>query len=154
MAAHGGDQFDRREGGVSDDDDQPVRQPALDLENALAGPVCERLVTFALGVIVALRGGQYRQERQGPAPVAEGQWDHGHEGKPAQAARLDEMAVRGAHRIAVDAARRDLLAPAPLDGVVDADDDRPVRQETFEDYHQQLAGNGPAVPARLAEHMM
>jgi hypothetical protein len=39
--AHGGDQFDRREGGVSDDDDQPVRQPALDLENALAGPVCE-----------------------------------------------------------------------------------------------------------------
>jgi hypothetical protein len=43
------------------------------------------------------------------------------------------MAVGGAHRIAVDAARRDLLAPAPFDGVVDADDDRPSWQQPFED---------------------
>jgi hypothetical protein len=64
------------------------------------------------------------------------------------------MAVGGAHRIAVDAARRDLLAPAPFDGVVDADDDRPSWQQPFEDQGQQLAGDDPAVPVRLAEHMV
>jgi len=54
------------------------------------------------------------------------EWNHGHERKPAQAARLDEMTVRGAHWVAIDAARGDLAAPAPLDRIVDSDDYRPL----------------------------
>ena len=46
------------------------------------------------------------------------------------------------------------FAPAPLDGVVDADDERSRGQEPIEDHRQQLAGDGAAVPARLAEHMV
>ena len=34
-----GDQLDRREAGVGHDNDERVWQPALELENALAGPV-------------------------------------------------------------------------------------------------------------------
>jgi hypothetical protein len=37
--------------------------------------------------------------------------------------------MAGAHRIAVNAARLDLRTPAPLNGVVDADHNRPGRHE-------------------------
>ena len=36
----------------------------------------------------------------------------------AQAARLDEMTVRGAHRVAIDAARGNLAAPVVFDRVI------------------------------------
>jgi hypothetical protein len=131
MAADGGDQFHRCEAGVGDDDDddEPIGQPAPDLENALPGPAHQCLVTPPVGFVVMLRRRQDGEERQGPAPYRPRQRNHHHEGKPAQAAGLDEMAVRGAHRIAVDAARRDFLAPAPFNGVINADDDRPGRQQ-------------------------
>src|ERR1700752_4275237 len=62
--------------------------------------------------------------------------------------------MRGAHWIAIDTTGGNLGAPTPLDSVVDADDQRAVGQEPLEDLCQQLAGNGPAVPARSAEYMV
>ena len=64
------------------------------------------------------------------------------------------MTMRGAHGIAVDAARRDLVAPAALDGVVNADHDRAVGREPVEDHQQQFAADGGAVPSRPAEHVV
>src|ERR1700739_4668896 len=52
MAADGSDQFDRGEAGIGDDDDEPVGQPAPDLENALPGPVRQGLVTPPMGFVV------------------------------------------------------------------------------------------------------
>jgi hypothetical protein len=48
----------------------------------------------------------------------------------------------------------DLGTPAPLDGVVHANDQRVLGQELIEDHHQQFAGNSPLFPACLAEHMV
>ena len=64
------------------------------------------------------------------------------------------MTVRGAHGIAVNAARGDLVAPAALDRVVDADHDLSAGGEPVEDQQQQLARDSGAVPSRSAEHMM
>ena len=62
--------------------------------------------------------------------------------------------MRGAHGIAVDAARRDLVAPAAFDGVVNADHDPSGGQEPVEDHQQQFAADGGAVPSRSAEHVV
>lgn len=68
--------------------------------------------------------------------------------------RLDEMAVRGAHRIAVDPARLDLGTPASLDGVVDADHHLARRQEGVEHLGKKLVRDGASVPARPAQHLV
>src|ERR1017187_6120864 len=46
----------------------------------------------------------------------------------------EKLAMRGAHRVAIDAARSDLAAPTAFDCVVDSDHHRPGRQEPVEDH--------------------
>src|ERR1019366_2055358 len=154
MTANCGDQIERRETGVGDDDDLAIRQPSPNLENGLAGPIRQLLVTVIACDVVTFGGGQNGQEGQGPAPPRPWNGNHGHEREPALAARLDEMTVRGAHWVAIDAARGDLAAPATLDRIVDPDHHRPGGQEPVEDHRQQRAGDGATVPSRLAEHIV
>src|SRR3712207_8509348 len=52
---------------------------------------------------VPLRGRQGGQERERPDPTGPGDRNQQHQAEPAQAAGLDEVALRGAHRITVDA---------------------------------------------------
>jgi hypothetical protein len=77
-------------------------------------------------------------------------------GQPAQTAGLDEVSLRGANRIAVDAARADFLPPAPLDGIVDANHHGGVRaQESGDQQAQQPACDGTRRPYSLVvEHTM
>ena len=49
-----------------------VGQPAAQLQDHLAGPVGELLVRTALSLIIAFRGCQHRQERQGPVAAGQG----------------------------------------------------------------------------------
>jgi len=66
-------------------------------------------------------------------------------------AGFDEMPVRGADRIAIDAARGNLMPPTALDGVVETDHHRPRRQKVADDHPEQLAGDGALLQrARLS----
>jgi hypothetical protein len=64
------------------------------------------------------------------------------------------MAMRGAHWIAVDAARLDLGAPASLDRIVDADHHLARGQEGVEHLGKELVRDGASVPARPAQHLV
>lgn len=77
-----------------------------------------------------------------------------HEAQPAQAAGLDEMPVAGAHRIAIDAARGDAGTPAPLDGIVDADDHWPLRHQGGDNRIEQGSGQRAALPAPAVQHLV
>ena len=68
-----------------------------------------------------------------------------HGGKPAQAAGFDEVSLGRTDRIAIDAASADLGAPAPFDGVVEADlDDWGAgRHEGLYQHNKQLARRDP-----------
>ena len=154
IAANRADQIERREAGVGDDDDTALGRPSANLENGLASPVGQLLVSTPVGGGVAFGRGEDGEKRQSPASPGPWHGNHGHHGEPAQAAGLDEVTMRGAHGIAVDAARRDLVAPAALDGVVDADHDPSGGREPVEDHQQQFAADGGAVPSRPAEHVV
>jgi hypothetical protein len=73
------------------------------------------------------------------------------EAHPAQTARLDEVGIRGAHRVAVDALGSDAPAPAPLDGVIDGHHERSLRHEGINDQPQEDACPGSRRPRSLAE---
>src|SRR5215208_4423627 len=78
-------------------------------------------------------------------------WDRGeqHERQPAQTRRLDEVTMRGADRIAIDAACRNPCAPSALERIVETDHHRSCRHEGPDQRREQTASNlaaGPAVP--------
>jgi len=64
VTANCGDQIERRETGVGDDDDLAIRQPSPNLENGLAGPIRQLLVTVIACDVVTFGGGQNGQEGQ------------------------------------------------------------------------------------------
>ena len=76
-----------------------VGQPATQLEDNLPGPVGEFLGPPALALIVAFRGGQGGQHRQGPDPPRPGDEGQPHQADPAQAVGFDQVAIAGAHGI-------------------------------------------------------
>src|ERR671929_69543 len=152
--AHVSQQFDRREAAVRHGDDPPLRQPARGLQQHLTCPVGQPLVPPAVFPAPALRGREHDQERQTPDASGPGHRGQQHDAQPAQAAGLDEMAVAGADRIAVDAAGLDLRPPAPLDGVVDGDHDRTLRHEGGHEQEQEAMRDGTRGPACQAEHAM
>ena len=69
-----------------------------------------------------------------------------HHGEPAQPAGFDEVAVRGACRVAVDSTRLDLAAPSSFEGVIKTDDDGAIGNKGADQQPQQAAGDMP--PAR------
>ena len=72
-------------------------------------------------VVMPLRGRQRGQDRQRPGAGRPGDRHQQHQADPAQPAGLDEVAVAGAHRVAVDALGGDPLAATPFQRVVDAE---------------------------------
>ena len=69
----------------------------------------------------SLRRGEKCQNRQGLDAFRPWQRREHHETEPAQTACLDKMTVAGTNWIAIDPARGDLWAPAPLNRVIQAD---------------------------------
>ena len=108
------------EAAVAQQHDLAPGQPAACLQGHLPRPVGQLLVPPAALAAVALRGGERGQERQRPDAPGPGDRGQQHQAEPAQAAGLDEVALRGADRVAVDALGADALAAAALDRVVDA----------------------------------
>ena len=67
MAADRGEQAQRREAAVGDEDEAAIGQPAFGLQDGLPRPVGQRLVPLAMGLAPARGWGKHGQERQRPA---------------------------------------------------------------------------------------
>ena len=155
IASDGGEELDGGKRGVADDDDAAARQPAVDLQSGLAGPVQQRLGRAWLAGIEAL--GRRKHGEKGQAHDAAGPRyvDQQLRGQPAQATGLDEVSLGGADRVTIDAAGADLVPPAPLDGVVDANDHGGIGAEEAGDQQaQQPACDRARRPHRPVQHAM
>ena len=147
-------QRDGRKAAVGHRDHPPPRRPTGDLRQHLARPARELFVApVALGS-VSLGGRQHGQEGQTPDPPGPGHGREQHDAEPAQAAGLDEMPGAGADRVAVDPPRRDPGAPAPLDGVVEADHHRTVRHEGGDQQPQEPVREGARAPVPVAQRAL
>src|ERR1019366_3351328 len=102
VTANCGDQIERRETGVGDDDDLALWQPSPNLKNGLASKIGQLFVTAPVCGMVTFGGRQNGQEGHGPASPRPWNGNQGHHREPTQAARLDEMTVRGADWVAID----------------------------------------------------
>ena len=117
-----------------------LRQPAAQLHDHLPRPVGELLVAASLLLVVPRRWRQHREHRQGPMASGPGYVAQPHQGDPAQAAGLDQLAPAGTHRVTVDAQEFDFRAAPPLQGFVDAEDQRAIALiQILEQQHQQDA---------------
>ena len=147
-------EIQRGEAAVAQQHDLAPGQPAACLERHLPRPVGQLLVPPAALAAVALRRCQRGQERQRPDAPRPRDRGQEHQAQPAQAAGLDEVALRGADRVAVDALGADPLAAATLDRVVDAQQHRAARGEGGDQEAEQQAGRRTGVPGGAVEHPM
>ena len=117
-------------------------------------------VSFLCWRLPGLCSCQYRSEgartvRNGKAQQrpAQGIFRQQHEREPAQAARLDEVAMRRAHRISIDATNLDPRSPSPFYGIVEADHHRiVVANEGIDEQAEQAAREPRLEPYVPVEH--
>ena len=132
-----------------------VGQPAAQLQDHLPGPVSELFVAASALPVVAFRGRQHGKKGQGPIASRPGDMAQPHQGNPAQATGLDQVAPAGTHRIAVDAQGFDFRTAAPFQGFVDAEDQRTISLvQVLEQQHEQDASRLTGRPHRPIEHLM
>ncbi len=106
-------------------------------------------------LMVALRGGQHREERQAPDALRPGNRGQEMHGEPAQSARLDEVALARPHRVAIDPFGCDLRPPAPFNRVIHPHHHDGVgRHEGGDQEAEQDPTEGVTRPARPVEHPM
>ena len=132
-----------------------LRQPAAQLQDHLPRPVGELFMAASALPVVACRGRQHGEKGQGPIASRPGDLAQPHQGDPAQAAGLDHLRPAGAHRIAVDAQGFDFRAATPLQGFVDAEDQRTIALvQMLEQQHEQDASRLTGRPHRPIEHLV
>src|SRR5262245_27964745 len=117
--------FQGRTTAVRPKDDLTTRQPAPHEPDDLPGSFQQGLMAAALLCIEALGGAQHGHKGQGPDPVGPCDGGQHHTPEPAQATDFDNISMRGAYGITVDAFRGNLIAAAAFDGVIQAKDDAP-----------------------------
>src|SRR5215510_3115826 len=126
---------------VADEDKLPIRQPSSDQLDDLPGAIGQPLMPALLPSVIALGWAQNRQERQSPDAARPRDLDQEHRTQPAEPARLDEMRLRRANRIAIDPFGLDLCPAPAFDGVIDPDDQFATRSESLA-RHAQAGGDG------------
>jgi len=137
---------------ISDDDQQPVRQPAPQLHDHLSAPIGYLLVRARSSFIVAFRRRQAVQEGQSPHPSRPGNRRQQHQTQPTQPTRLHEVRLARAHWVAIDALRFDLGASSALECGVEGADDRSFGHERLHQQLQQCSAQRPTRPHRAVEH--
>jgi hypothetical protein len=120
----------------------------------LTRPEGERLVAAPPLLGVALGGGERGQERQRPPPARPGQGDQPPPAHPAQPVHFDAVAAAGADRVPVDAGGGDLGPTPALDGLVDAQHQRPFARKGGDQQSQQEATGAQTRPDGPAEDPM
>ena len=132
-----------------------LRQPAAQLQDHLPRPVGEFFMAASALPVVACRGRQHSEKGQGPIASRPGDLAQPHQGDPAQAAGLDHLRPAGAHPVAVDAQGFDFRAATPLQGFVDAEDQRTIALvQMLEQQHEQDASRLTGRPHRPIEHLV
>src|SRR5829696_10272395 len=125
--------------------------PAPYQQEQLPRPLGYLLVASALLGSITLRRSQDAQEGQGPHPRSPRDLHQQYHAHPPQSAALHEVFMAGTHRIAVDALGGDLLAPASLQRLVDAHNQRiSFGHEHLYQQPQQDATYLPTRPASAA----
>src|SRR5215813_13823899 len=81
-------------------------------------------------------------------------FDQEHRAQPTETTRLNEVGVRGANRVAVDAFGFDLLPAAAFDRVVNPDDQFAPRSDGRDQHSQQHLRGLKRRPPRAIEHTM
>src|SRR5215475_3924841 len=137
---------------VANEDNLPIRQPSSDQLDDLPGAIGQALMPALLPLVIALGWAQNRKERQSPDATCPRDLDQKHRTKPAEPARLDEMRLRRANRIAIDPFGLDLLSAPAFDRVVDPDDQFATRSESHDRHSQQYSGSLKRRPTRAIEH--
>src|SRR6185369_7144720 len=95
-----------------------------------------------------------RKERQRPDTLGPSDLREQHTAKPTQPAGFDEMGLRRAHRIAVDAFGSDFVTASSLDGVVNTKDERPGRDEGRNQQAKQKATGAQRRPDGAIQNAM
>lgn len=140
---------------VGDGHDVALRIPVPHQQQQLPGPFGHLLVALTLLFGVAFGRSQRREEGQGPHPPGPRDRGQKRHADPSQAAGLHEVAVAGTHRVPVDALRFDLLSPAPLQRLIDAQDERfSFGHESLHEQPQQHTARLPARPVGAAQDPM
>src|SRR3982750_956885 len=103
---------------------------------------------------IAFARSQASQKRQGPGASGPRNGGHQQQADPTQAARLHEMRVGTAYRIAVDAFGLDPFPTATLDRIVDAQHNRTGGHEPFYQQSQQKTARFTATPTSTAQNTM
>ena len=143
MVANRGEEFDGCERAVGDQDNMAIGEPTVDLQGGLTRPMEQHLGCPRLVGIEAFGGGEKGEKGNAMMRSAHGIFHQQHGGKPARALALTKCSFNN-RRIAIDAASADLGAPAPFDGVVEADHDWGAgRHEGLYQHNKQLARRDP-----------
>lgn len=133
----------------------PAERTATAPGGELQAEVQQRLAPAFLCSVEPFRRYERGQEQEHPdASRPRERGEQHQQADRAQAARLDESAMRRAHRIAAGAAGVDALTPAPLARVVQVDDHRAARREGPHQMCEQDAGCAPGGPRCRAQHAL
>jgi hypothetical protein len=131
-----------------------VWQPALRLEYYLTRPIGKSFRPASPLFPVPFGGSQHGQKRQCPHTLGPRNLSQEHEAEPAQPTGFDEMRIRRAHRIAIDAARFDLASPTPLDRVIQAQHQWPLRDKGGYQHAHQYQTSLTAIPRSAVQNSM
>jgi hypothetical protein len=147
-------QIQDSETAIADEDKIPVRRPSSYQSNDLPGAIGQPLMPSLLPLVKALGRAQNRRERQAPDAACPRDLDQEHRTQPAEPARLDEMRLRGANRIAIDAFSLDLRSAPAFDRVVNPDDQFAAWSKGRDQYSEQHLRSPQRRPSRTIEHAM
>ncbi|QCO07263.1 hypothetical protein D3867_35785 (plasmid) [Azospirillum argentinense] len=118
----------------------PTRQPVVQAQQDDARPSGGRPIAPPLRFAPGAARHQGAQHRQAPDAAGERDLDQQHGGHPAQPATGDRLLCRGPDGIVAMAGGTDVGAAAPFEGMIDPDDDRPMRDEGLDQGVQQSEG--------------
>ena len=106
-------------------------------------------------LVIAFRGRQHGEKRQGPVPTGPGDVSQPHQGHPTQPTGLDGVTPTGAHGISVDPQGADPWTLAALQGLVDAEDQRAIASvQMLEQQPEQDIGCLQWRPGCPVQHVM
>ncbi len=139
----GGQQVECGIRAIGDHDQGAIRPGAPDGQQQRPRPRGQGLVPPPVRLVVARGGGAGRQAGEGPGACRPGNGHQPQQTQPAPPARLEAVVVAGAHRVALDPLGGDRGAAAALDGLVDAEDERALRDEGGDSLRTAASDGGP-----------
>lgn len=134
--------------------DCAVGKPAHHQLNDLPSPLDHSLMLAASLFVETLTRTQHCKERQRPDSTSPTDLRKQHAAEPTQSTGFDEMGMRRANRIAVDAFSSYLVTAPSLDSIVEAKDERPCRSKYRNQQAEQKARGSQGRPSGSIQDAM